>query len=691
MQIFIITAIFASDNLIQVIRTGRFYKFRNALINKVLYFIRAKSTKQNDRYYMSQSDHMVKVINIFQIPGKGFYAINASFLLHIVSDRTCRIKMLYLFNIFILTFYETYSIYIFMAVQIDPYRYFAHPRSPGQKQYEALRAFYVDNLPARVVANRFGYTTPSFNALKQKFKSGKLTFKFTEKRGPQGSRLPKEIQQRIFEIRRLHNLSSYRIAEILAIDGFEVTPRTINRLLQKAGFPPVPRRAKMRIGETVQGAEVPQEARVLTSELLDGKAAACSVGGIFLFAPLIERLGLPKIVEQASLPGFKQIPPLQYFLSFLALKLIGKERLSQINDLRFDQGMGLFAGLNVLPKCTAISDYSYRLDSLALDRLLRSFVRQMNRQHVYRSDTINLDFHTIPHYGDESVLQTHWVPTRGKRLKGALTLFAQDCESTLFHYAQADILRSEASEQIVAFVKFWKKVHGGLTSTLVFDSKLTSYGHLNILNEMQVQFITLRRRGRKLLADVEQIPHGHWKKIHLDIPKRKYKSPFVFESLIHLPGYDDKLRQIVMKGAGRERPSFLISNDFLSPVDTLVFRYAKRWRIENGIAEAVKFFSLNALSSPVLIKVHFDVLMTMVAHSLYHFLSQKLRGFEECRAPTIFRKFINMKADLSIRDGHIIVKFPRRAHNPIIKAARMDKDSPAISWLGNRKVLFEFT
>lgn len=222
---------------------------------------------------------------------------------------------------------------------------------------------------------------------------------------------------------------------------------------------------------------------------------ACSVGGIFFFAPFIEQLQLPKIVARASLPCSKQIPSLQFFLSFLALKLIGKERLSQINDLNFDQGMGLFAGLNVLPKCTAISDYSYRLDSYVLDRLLQGFVRQMNRQHAYRSKTINLDFHSIPHWGDQSVLDTHWVPTRGKRLKGALTLFAQDCQSGLFQYAQADILRSEASEQILDFVSFWKKIHGKLDSALVFDSKLMSYENLNAMSQKLRGFEHLTQFG----------------------------------------------------------------------------------------------------------------------------------------------------------------------------------------------------
>ncbi len=594
------------------------------------------------------------------------------------------------FIIFMLTYTETYYIFIIMSTAIDPYRYFTHPESPGQKQYEALRAFYIDKLPARVVAEHFGYTLASFNALRHKFKTRELIFQFTGQPGPQGTRIPKEVQERIFEIRRTRSLSNYRIAEILAIEGHEAHPRTISRLLKEAGFPPVARRAKLDIGETVKGTIVPPEAHILKTEMLEGRKAICSVGGIFLFMPLIEQLRLPQVVEKALLPGSKQIPSLQYFLSFLALKLIGKERLSLINDLNFDEGMGLFAGLNVLPKCTAASDYSYRLDVNSLDRLLQGFVRLMNRQHVYRSKTINLDFHSIPHWGEQSVLDTHWVSTRGKRLKGALTLFAQDCQSGQFQYAQADILRSEASDQILDFVSFWKKIHGKLDSTLVFDSKLTSYENLNTINQMGIHFITLRRRGKKLIAAMGRIPSNRWKKVHLDIPKRKYKTPLLFESMVKLDGYDGEIRQIVMKGNGREEPSFFVTNDLDAPAESIILRYAQRWRVENGIAEAVKFFSLNALSSSILIKVHFDVLMTMIAHALYHFMSQKLRGFEDCSAATIFRHFINMSADIQIRGEVINVKFPRRSHNPIIKAAQLDKKATSISWLGNKRLQFDF-
>ena len=228
------------------------------------------------------------------------------------------------------------------------------------------------------------------------------------------------------------------------------------------------------------------------------------------------------------------------------------------------------------------------------------------------------------------------------------------------------------------------------TRPLVFDAKLTNYTHLTALNNMGIHFITLRKKGKKLIAAMDQTPNSQWKRLHVDVPKRKYKSPSIFESIVKPSGYDGELRQIAMKGTGRDQPSFLITNDFDSAAESIILRYARRWRIENGIAEAVKFFSLNALSSPILIKVHLDVLMTMIAYALYHFLSQRLRGFEQCRATTIFRHFINMKCEISVQGNILMVTFPRRPHKPIIKAAQLDKTAPAISWIGNRRLRFQF-
>ncbi len=278
---------------------------------------------------------------------------------------------------------------------------------------------------------------------------------------------------------------------------------------------------------------------------------------------------------------------------------------------------------------------------------------------------VNLDFHTVPHYGEKFVLESHWAGARGKVMKGALTLFAQDAGSKLMLYTAADIRRAESDDQVLSFLSFWRGVSRGLKPTFVFDARLTTYKKLSELNSRGVRFITLRRRGERLVESVESL--DGWKRIHIPHEKRKYPNPEVHESWVTLRDYEGDLRQVIVRGNGREKPAFLISNDFETPVELLVGNYARRWRVENGIAEAVKFFHLNALSSPILVKVHFDVAMTVVADTLYSMLAKTLQGFEDCNADTLYRSFVRGSGEVEVRDGVVKVTYPRRAHNPILR------------------------
>jgi hypothetical protein len=359
-----------------------------------------------------------------------------------------------------------------------------------------------------------------------------------------------------------------------------------------------------------------------------------------------------------------------------------------MGDHAFDPGLGLFAGLNVLPKCTAMSTYSYSLDEVHLLRLQKAFVSQANKLGLYDKNIINLDFHAVPHYGDESVLEEHWAGARNKRMKGALTLFAQDAASKLILYTAADIRKDESDEQVLRFLSFWRKITRGVKPTFVFDSKFTTYTKLSQLNNQGIKFITLRRRGKKLLANVDKIKA--WERIHIPHQKRKHQYLQVYHSVITLDDYEGELRQIIIRGNGHEKPTFLISNDFGAPIELLVGNYARRWRVENGIAEAVKFFHLNALSSPILIKVHFDVVMTMIADTLYSMLAQKLRGFEQCNAPKLYRHFIQGKANVKVKGDEVVVAYPRRAHNPILRAVPWNHLPQSLSWLEKMKLTFNF-
>ena len=566
--------------------------------------------------------------------------------------------------------------------------FFTRPVHDWQRRYEALRASFVERLPARVVAERFGYTDAYVRLLRHQFRHGKLDL---AEPAPEGRaarrRVSAQVRQQICTWRE-NNLSAGEITELLGEEGTELSVRTVERVLREAGYAKLPRRSRLQLGLTVKGATIPERSELITLEQLAGETFESTGAGIFLFAPFLAQLGITDIVHAARLPGTRVIPALSYVLSFVALKLLGTERYAHVGEHAFDPALGVFAGLNVLPKCTSLSTYSYSLDEVHLLRLQQAFVRHAHKLRLYDGAVVNLDFHSVPHYGEESVLEKHWTGARGKTMKGALTLLAQDAESKLILYTAADIRKDEADDQILAFLSFWRKVRRGIMPTLVFDSKLTSYARLSILNQQNVKFITLRRRGQKLLASVDHLQP--WQRIHVPHPKRKFPNPMVHESRVSLRHYEGDVRQLIVRGNGHEKPTFLVTNDFELPVELLVGTYARRWRVENGIAEAVKFFHLNALSSPILTKVHFDVILTMVADTLYTMLARKLRGFEDCDAPKLYRDFVRGKATVRVNDRRVVVTYPRRAHKPILRAVPWQRLPQSLPGLPGAELTLNF-
>jgi hypothetical protein len=119
--------------------------------------------------------------------------------------------------------------------------------------------------------------------------------------------------------------------------------------------------------------------------------------------------------------------------------------------------------------------------------------------------------------------------------------------------------------------------------------------------------------------------------------------------------------------------------------------YAKRWRVENKLAEMVAFFNLNALSSPIMIRIHFDILFTMIADTLYHLFARDLRRFEKNLAPSIFKKFIDMPGKVIFDGNKFCVKIRKRAHTPILKEVDKLIAPFIVPWLGNKTVEIVWT
>src|SRR3954469_17254751 len=132
------------------------------------------------------------------------------------------------------------------------------------------------------------------------------------------------------------------------------------------------------VGVTDAQPETPEVADRQQLDLDTGRRVRTRVAGVFLFLPLLARVGFDRLVEQAEYPGSEMIPATSALLSLLALKLLDKERRSHISDFNFDAALGLFAGLNVLPKKSYASEYSYRTGRNNQRALLASWVRALS-------------------------------------------------------------------------------------------------------------------------------------------------------------------------------------------------------------------------------------------------------------------------------------------------------------------------
>ena len=215
--------------------------------------------------------------------------------------------------------------------------------------------------------------------------------------------------------------------------------------------------------------------------------------------------------------------------------------------------------------------------------------------------------------------------------------------------------------------------------------------NLNRLNQMDIPFITLRRRSAKLLEEIRRLPASAWRKIKLDNISRIYGTPRILDKRIELQGYEKPIRQISIADLGHEEPTIMLTNQLTRSAGKLIGRYAKRMIIENTISDGIDFFHMDALSSAVAMKVHCDLQLSLMASSLYRlFGCQVGQGYEHSRARQIFRDFIDASATVSIDEKEIVVRFQKRAHNPLLLAAGFHESRTRVTWLGGKFLSFIF-
>jgi len=578
---------------------------------------------------------------------------------------------------------------------MKPEEYFSSRHPVNKKRYDALHDFFVDGLSAAEVAVKYDYTLNSFYSLTRDFRKhldegNKEDFFFKDTVLGRKPVKEDELKELIISLRK-KGYSAEDIVGIAHSKSYEVSYEYVRDLLHDEGFARLPRRSVM---DKRQLELPPVEAPVAEKLVWKTEKFHSAHTGLFAFIPVIFKYGIHSLIERSSYPSTKVISKLSSILCFLALKLSNIKRYSHDDLWCMDRGLGLFAGLNVLPKNAWFSSYSSRVDSA----MNLSFLRELHKvwtKYGLLSDTANLDFTTIPYWGESDHMENNWSGKRGKALSSMLAVLAQDPDSGIIDYGDCNVLHRDEPDVILEYLDFYRSSPQGdiPLKYLVFDSKFTNYRNLSKLDDRQIKFITIRRRGARMLEQIDEITD--WKKIRVETGGMKKRTLKINEQTVTLPGYRDEktgkpkeIRQIIITDHGKIKPAVILTNDFDLSTEAIVRKYARRWLVEKGIAEHIDFFHLNRVSSSMVIKVDFDLVMSILAHNLYRLLAMSLERYRHMSAERIYNKFISNNGDIVIEPSEIRIDLKKKRELPQLLEYLEKSKNVAYPWIENRKINF---
>ena len=555
---------------------------------------------------------------------------------------------------------------------MEPIEFFSQSSNPRQKQYEALRAFYVEKQPAKDVAARFGYTLSTFYSLTKEFRAT-LNQEHPETHyfiHPQLGVKPKfdgtQTEQLIIELRK-KSLSVVDIKSILDALGHKISQRSITNIVMSKGFNRLARRSKKERSENKNSVKFNAPISQMLSYAPEEFRSTHGIGLLCLL-PYLEHYGIDQLIKNSSYPETEQLNRASSILSFVALKGSNIRRYSHDNSWCMDRGLGLFAGLNVLPKAAWCSSYSHRVTRPMNQAFLKA-LHQCWSKHNLLGDTANLDFVSIPYWGDESHLENNWSGSRNKSIKSILAVLAQSPDHGLITYGDTTIRHKTQSQVAVEFLDFYQEGDSNNTlKYLVFDSKFTTYENLRKLedNDKPIKFITIRRRGKNIIDELNALPSSEWKEVRVKGGDDKTRYMQIHEQKLFLKGYGKKIRQIAILGSGRIQPALLITNDFDCPVVEIIRTYSQRWLVETEISEQVYFFHLNQLSSSMVIKVDFDLTMSILTHNLFRLFAADIPGFTHQAAPSLFNNFLDNSGKVIIDDKQVTIILNKKRNIPAL-------------------------
>ena len=574
---------------------------------------------------------------------------------------------------------------------------FTSPGLVNQRRYEALRAYFVDGLTYEQAGRRFGYTRWAMINLVREHRAGKLNLFAPPRRPgpPPGSAPAKDrARGRVIELRR-QGLSTYEISARLAAEGRPLNRTSVAEILAGEGFGRLIRRSQPEASASPATAGrdtgLPRAA-VIDWDAWPGRLDSIRAG-LLLVVPDLVALDLPALIANAGYPGTSVIPAVSWLLSLLALKLTRTRRVSHVDDLLADPAAGLLAGLAALPKKSALTSYSYRLSHDHQQKLLSALDAQMIGAGLATPGQaiFDLDFHAVMHWGSDPALEKHYVPKRSQRARSVLTFFAQDSGTHNLVYASADLSKATQAREALAFCDHWKQASGSDPKMLVMDQKVTTQQVLAELDARGVRFLTLRMRSPALNRHIASLRPADFKTVTVDRASNfaQPAHPRVHEDpAATLHAYPGTVRQLIVTGLGHDTPTVIITNDRDTTTRNLIRQYARRMTIEQRLAEIIRAFCADALSSTVNLNVDLDVMLAVLSQALLAALRARLPGYHAATPDTIQRRFLETPGQIITSGTTITVRLERRAYSPVLRKAHLPA-ATTVPWWGNRILRYE--
>ena len=518
------------------------------------------------------------------------------------------------------------------------------------------------------------------------FRAGARDFFVAGKPGPKTAPGKDAARPRIIELRAAgHSIDE--IAAALAAEGTPLNRTGIAEVIAEEGLPRLWRRPDAERGGPAR--EIQARAEALDFAALPERAET-RLAGLFLAVPDLIALGVPDLVAAAGYPSTPKIPALSYVLSLLALKLTSTRRVSHVYDIAADPGAALLAALTALPKATALTTYSYRLQHRTQAAFLAALDKAALAAGLAEGEALNLDFHAVMHWGEDPVLEKHYVPRRSQRTRSVLTFFAEDAATHTLLYANADLAKATQNREVIAFADHWHQVTGRDPALLIFDSKLTTQAVLAELDDRQIGFITLRARHPGVTAALAALPAAAWASMTLGRAGNKTRRVKVHDDpAAQLSAYPRPIRQLAVTGLGHDQPTLLITNRPQLPARQVIQAYARRMNIEQRLAEAIQSFSLDALAGAVPLNVDLDVVLSVLAHTVCAALRRRLPGYAAATPDTLQRRFLNTGGIILNRKTETVIRLNRRTYSPVLRQASLP-ETITVPWWQGRTLRYEY-